>query len=208
MVDEHKDSSYDIVAVPVQPRRHPRAPTTVQILPDDFDAVTHDYETAVATETFPYDGVTEVKSIKDQDQDGEGEPRYSRVYGEWAARHEVHRQQAAMPADFGKYMEEVTRRLQEVGVDDQGNLLDTTVRARGSMATQQYQPPREGAREGKVSMWREEVARNDVELSEFGESGAVTNDTVRQHRERTYTIHQGTLKTREAEVSPRRYDQP
>lgn len=198
----NKDSSFDIVPVPVQPRRHPRAPTTVQILPDDFDAVTHDYETAVTTEMFPYDGVTEVKSIKGQEeQDGEGAGRYSRVYGEWAERYEVHRQQAAMPADFGKYMEEVTRRLQDVGVDEQGNLLDTTIRARGGMAARQYQPPREGEREGKVTMWREEVARGGVGLSEFGGSGVGTNDTVGRNRERTYTIDQGTIKPMETEVS-------
>ena len=198
----NKDSSYDIVPVSVPPRRHPRAPTTVQILPDDFDAVTHDYETAVATEMFPFDGTTEVKTIKGQeDQNGEEEARYSMVYGEWAERHEVHRRQAAMPADFGKYMEEVTRRLQEVGVDEQGNLLDTTIRARGGMPARQCQPPREGGREGKVSMWREEVARNDVELSEFGESGIGTNDTVRRTRERTHTINQGTIKPGETEVS-------
>ena len=192
--------------MPAPPRRHPRAPTTVQILPDDFDAVTHDYETAMVTEMFTYDGVTEVKSIKGQeDQDQEDEQRYSRVYGEWAERHEIHRRQAAMPSDFGKYMEEVTRRLQEVGVDEQGNLLDTTIRARGGTAARQCQPrmgaPREGEREGKVSVWREEVARNDVGLSEFGESVAGTNDTVRRNCERTYTVDQGTVKPREVEVS-------
>lgn len=196
-----KDSSYDIVPVPVQTRRLPRAPTTVQILPDDFDAMTRDYETAVATEVYPYDGVSEVKSIKGQgDQDGEGEPRYSRVYGEWAERHEVHCRQAAMPADFGKYMEEVTRRLQEVGVDEQGNLQDTTVRARGGTTARQHQPPREGEREGKVSMWREEVAR-DVGSGEFGGSVAGTNDTIRRDRELTYTVDQVTVKPREMEVS-------
>jgi len=149
--------------------------------------------------------VTEVKSINGQEeQDGDGGLRYSRVYGEWAERYEVHRQQAAKPADFGKYMEEVTRRLQDVGVDEQGNLLDTTIRARGEMAVRQYQPPREGKREGKVTTWREEVARNDVELSEFGESGVGTNDTVRRNRERTYPINQGTIKPMETEATLRR----
>jgi len=174
----------------------------VQTLPDNFDAVTHDYETAVTTEMLPYDGVTEVKSIKGQEeQDGEGEPRYSRVYGEWVERHEVHRRQAAMPADFGKYMEEVTRRLQEVGVDEQGNLLDTTVLARGGMAARQYQPPGVRERESKVSMWREEVARNDAELSECGEPGVGTIDTVRRNCERMYTINHGKIKSRKTEVS-------
>ena len=182
------DSSYDIVPVPVQPRRHPRAPTTVQLLPDDFDAVTHDYDTAVATEVFPYDGVTEVKTMGHQD--GEGEPRYSRVYGEWAEKQEVHRRQAMTPADFGKYMEEVTRRLQEVGIDEQGNLVDTSVRARGPMTPRQYQPPREGEREGKVNMWREHVTGNDTNLGEFGESVADTNDTIRRNRERIYPVDQ------------------
>lgn len=196
-----QDSSYDIVPVQAQPRRHPRAPTTVQILPDDFDAVTHDYDTAVATEVYPYDGVTEVKTVSQEHQDGGGEPRYSRVYGEWAERHEVHCRQAAMPADFGKYMEEVTRRLQEVGVDEHGNLLDTTIRARGSTAARQYQPPREGGREGKVNTWREQVSRNDADLGEFGESVAGTNDTVRRVHERTYTGDQGAVKPKEVEVS-------
>ncbi|KAG8214336.1 hypothetical protein J3R82DRAFT_9299 [Butyriboletus roseoflavus] len=207
-VNGNKDSSYDIVPVPPPPRRHPRAPTTVQILPDDFDAVTHDYGTAMATEMFAYDGVTEVRSIKGQEDQDEDSPRYSRVYGEWAERHEIHRRQAAMPADFGKYMEEVTKRLQEVGVDEQGNLLDTTIRARGGTAARQYQPrreaPKEGGREGKVSMWREEVARNDVGSSEFGESMAGTNDTVRRDREQTYTVDQGTVKPREVEATLRR----
>ncbi|KAG6370559.1 hypothetical protein JVT61DRAFT_11352 [Boletus reticuloceps] len=92
-----------------------------------------------------------------------------------------------MPADFGRYMEEVTRRLQEVGVDEQGNLLDTTIRARGGTAARQHHPPREEERGGKVNVWREEVARNEVELSEFGESGAVTSDTVR--REHSENVH-------------------
>lgn len=173
----------------------------MQILPDDFDAVTHDYQTVVTTEMFPYDGVTAVTSIKGQEeQDGEGEQRYSRVYGEWAEKHEVHRRQTAAPADFGEYIEEVTRRLQEVGVNEHGDLADTTVLAHGGLATRQHQPPREGEREGKVSMWREEVARNDVELSEFGESGVGRNYTSRR-RESMYTIDQGTIKSRETEVS-------
>ncbi|KAF8125168.1 hypothetical protein EV363DRAFT_1351808 [Boletus edulis] len=146
----------------VAPRRHPRAPTTVQILPDDFDC---------------------------------------QVYGEWAEKREVHRRQAAMPTDFGRYMEEVTRRLQEVGVDEQGNLLDTTIRARGGTAARQHHPPREEQRGGKVNVWREEVARNEVELSEFGESGVVTSDTVRRNTQKTYTINQGTIKPREAEAA-------
>ncbi|KAG6370561.1 hypothetical protein JVT61DRAFT_11355 [Boletus reticuloceps] len=198
----NKESSYDIVPVPAPPRRHPRALTTVQILPDDFDAMSHDYETAVVTEVFPYGGVTEVKIIKGQEgQDGESEPRSSRVYGEWAARYEVHRRQAAMPADFGRYMEEVTRRLQEVGVDEQGNLLDTTIRTRGGMITRQDQSPRKGERGGKVNMWREEVARNKVGLSEFGESGTVTNDAVRRNCE---SYNQGKIQHREAEATLRR----
>lgn len=199
MNGKQKDSSYDIVPVPAPPRRHPRAPTTVQILPDDFDAVTHDYATAVTTEVFPYGDVTEVRGIG---HDAEGGSRYSRVYGEWAERHEVHRRQAAMPADFGKYMEEVTRRLQEVGVDEQGNLLDTTIRARGTTAARQDQPPpKEGEREGKVNMWREQVARNDIVLSEIGESVAGTNDTIRRNCERTYTVDQEMVKPNEVEVS-------
>jgi len=200
LVYGNTDSSNDVVPVSAQPRRHPRAPTTVQILPDDFDAVTHDYQTVVTTEMFPYDGVTAVTSIKGQEeQDGEGEHRYSRVYGEWAEKHEVHHRQPAVPANFGKYIE-VTRHLQEVGVDEHGDLADTTVRARGGLAARQYQPPREGEREGKVTVWREEVARNDVELSEFGESGVGRNYTARR-RENMYTVDQGTIKSREAEVS-------
>ena len=184
----------------MQPRRFPRGPTTAQLVPDDFDTATHDYGTAVATEMFPFDGVTEVKTIQEQDgEEGDGEPRYSRVYGEWAERHEVHCRQAAMPADFGKYMEEVTRRLQEVGVDEQGNLLDATIRARGGAAARQYQTLREGEREGKVDMWRKKVVRNDVELSEFGAPEVVANDTG--SRERAYILNQGTLKPREPEVS-------
>lgn len=172
------------------------------ILPDNFEAVIHDYETAVTTEMLPCDGVTEEKSIKGQEgHEGEGKPRYSRVYEEWVERHEIHRRQAAMPADFGKYMEEVTRRLQEVGVDEQGNLLDTTVRAHGGMAARPYRPSRVGERESRVSMWRKEVARNDAELNDHGESGVGTNGTVRRNCERMYTINQGRTKSRETEVS-------
>jgi len=137
-------------------------------------------------------------------QEGDGEPRYSSVYGEWAERQEVHHRQVVMPADFGKYMEEVTRRLQEVGVDEQGNLLDTTIRARGPTAPRQYQPPREGEREGKVTTWREQVARNDIDLNEFGESVAGTNGTFRRNRERMYTIDEGTVKSKEVEATLRR----
>ncbi|KAG9308871.1 hypothetical protein JVU11DRAFT_11330 [Chiua virens] len=205
----NKDSSYDIVPVPMQPqpRRRPRAPTTVQIVPDDFDAVTHDYETAVATEMYPHDGVIEVKTIKGQnDEDEDGSMRYSRVYGEWAERHEIHRRQAAMPSDFGKYMEEVTRCLQEVGIDEQGNLLDTTIRARGEATIKQYQPQpqRAGGREGKVNTWREQVARNEVGLSEFGESVTGTNDPGRQNRDMGVTVEQGTIKARDADATIRK----
>ena len=148
---------------------------------------------------FPYDGVTAVTSIKGQEEQYEvGEQRYSRVYGEWAEKHEVHRRQTAMSADFGKYIEEVTRRLQEVGVDEHGDPVETTVRTHDRLAARQ--PPREGEREGKVSMWREEVARNDIELSEFGESGVGRNYTARR-RESMYTVDQGTVKSRETEVS-------
>ncbi|KAF8443317.1 hypothetical protein L210DRAFT_3629739 [Boletus edulis BED1] len=41
------------------------------------------------------------------------------------------------------------------------------------MAMQQYQFPRRRNEKGRrIHMWGEEVARNDIELSEFGESGA------------------------------------
>ncbi|KAF9222899.1 hypothetical protein BS17DRAFT_782775 [Gyrodon lividus] len=197
----NSDSSYDIVPVPVPvpPPRHPRAPTTIQILPEDFDAVTQDYETA-PTEMFPYDGVTEVKSIKDQvEQYLEVEPRYSGVYGEWAERHEVHHHQAGMPSDFGNYMEEVTRRLQEVSVDDHGHFQDSTIRARGEIASRPISAARKAERGGKVNMWREEVARNEVGLGEFGDVVSLNSSPTRRSREGACTIDQGTVMAREVQ---------
>jgi len=50
-----------------------------------------------------------------------------------------------------------------------------------------------------VTIWREEVARNDASLSEFGEPLAGTNKV----RERTYTVDQ-TIKPKEVEALLRR----
>ncbi|KIJ60232.1 hypothetical protein HYDPIDRAFT_117504 [Hydnomerulius pinastri MD-312] len=191
----NSDSSYDIVPVPVPPRRHPRAPTTVQAIPDDFDAVTHDYETA-ATEVYPYDGVTEVRTINAHDEDGEPqereeELRYSRVYGEWAEQREIHYRQGPSSEQLGRYMEEITQRLQEAGIDGRGQVQDSTIRARSAGPG--------GGGGGKVSMWREEVARNEVGVDEFGGTASVDGSPTQRTRERTYAMDQGTMVAREVQ---------
>lgn len=163
--------------------------------------MTQDYETA-ATDMFPYDGVTEVKSMKGQgEQYVEDEPRYSRVYGEWAERREVHHHQAAMPSDFGKYMEEITRRLQEVTVEEQGHLQDSTIRAPGGITPRPAPGTKEVERGSKVNMWLEEVARNEVGFGEFGEVVSQNSSHTQRSREGTCTIDQGTVIAREAQVS-------
>ncbi|KAH7885562.1 hypothetical protein F5I97DRAFT_1415334 [Phlebopus sp. FC_14] len=197
---ETVDSSYDIIPVPVPPRRHPRAPTTVQIVGDDFDAVTHDvdHETS-ATEMYQFDGVTEVRSIKagQGEQTEEEEVRFSGVYGEWAERHEVHHRQGPTPSGFGRMMEEVTRHLQEITTDEQAQWQSSTIKARGGADPRRTS--RDEERVGKVNVWREEVARNKADLGEFGEMGSSNSSAAQRSRERTYMVDQGTIQSREVQ---------
>ncbi|KAG1716066.1 hypothetical protein ID866_1092 [Astraeus odoratus] len=196
--DGNSDSSYDIVQVPVppRPRRHPRAPTTVQIVADDFDAVTQDDDPENGeTEIYPFDGVTEVRTMKGGLVE-EVEPRFSGVYGEWAEKCEVNYRQAPTSADYGRYMDEVSRRLQEIAVDSRSQGQSTVTRLRRDAEPLPMQPGREGERGGRVHMWREEVARNGGGLSEFGESTSQASSAMHS-RSKMDGTDPGTLKPRE-----------
>ncbi|KAG1780603.1 hypothetical protein EV702DRAFT_1078991 [Suillus placidus] len=160
------DSSHEIVAVqaPVARRhKHPRAPTTVQIVNDDFDAT--------ASEMRGFDGVTQVHVHKEQMEDA---ARYSGVYGvygEWAEKHEVDYGRAPdLQQEEYLYVEELARRVLDAGLNDQETVhsLDKrqqnhagTIKCHGSEARSKTIE-----RGTKVSMWREDVARN--EKDEFG----------------------------------------
>ncbi|KAF9236971.1 hypothetical protein BU15DRAFT_63582 [Melanogaster broomeanus] len=188
----NSDSSYDLIPVPVQPRRHPRAPTTVQMLADDFDAMTHDDNDTPATEVYPYDGVTEVKSEDQVEQEVEYMFRNSGVYGEWAERREVHHHQATR-AELGEYMDEVARRLQRIGTDEKGQLQDPAIRTCRQATSRSSQAVKMAERESKVSMWLEEVSRNEAGLGEFGEGVSRNNSPTQRGRAGKYTADQGTM---------------
>lgn len=167
------ESSHEIVAVqaPVARRhRHPRAPTTVQIVNDDFDAVTQDIDFETASEMRGFDGVTQVHVHKEEMGDA---GRYSGVYGvygEWAEKHEVDYGRAPdLQQDEYLYAEELARRVLDAGLNDQETVHSSdkrqenagTIKRRGSEARSKAVE-----RGTKVSMWREDVARN--EKDEFG----------------------------------------
>ena len=188
--------------MPAPLRRHPRAPTTVQVVADDFDAVTQDVDfgTAVGTEMYPYDGVTEVRTLREGRRGlEETETRFSGVYGEWAEKREVNYRQMPSATDYGRYMDEVSRRLQEITVARSSHGQNTATGLRGDQEPTPTQAS--GAREpgGRVHTWREEVARNGGGLSEFGESTAQGSSPGK--RSKAYSTETGTPKPREIEVS-------
>ncbi|KAG1882822.1 hypothetical protein F4604DRAFT_1921417 [Suillus subluteus] len=167
------DSSHEIVSVqaPVaRKHRHPRAPTTVQIVNDDFDAVTQDVDFETASGMRGFDGVTQVHVHKEEMEDA---ARYSGVYGvygEWAEKHEI---------DYGRapdlrqeeylYAEELARRVLDAGLNDQETVHSSDMRQQnvGTMKRHGSEARSKVMERGtKVSMWREDVARNDKD--EFG----------------------------------------
>ncbi|OJA15821.1 hypothetical protein AZE42_04032 [Rhizopogon vesiculosus] len=179
--ESNSDSSYDIVPVRApKARRPPRAPTTVQIVNDDFDAMTQeDFETA--SEMCGYDGVTQLHVHKDNALGNESE-RYSGVYGEWVERHEVNHQQAPdlRPEDY-LYVEELARRVLDAGLNDQESIRSSDKQQPNTSTIKRHGPEartKDIARGAKVSMWREEVARN--ELDEFGNVVGNKGDTAQR----------------------------
>ncbi|KAG1841920.1 hypothetical protein DFJ58DRAFT_807412 [Suillus subalutaceus] len=146
------DSSHEIVSVqaPVaRKHRHPRAPTTVQIVNDDFDAVTQDVDFETASEMRGFDGVTQVHVHKEEMEDA---ARYSGVYGEEYL-----------------YAEDLARRVLDAGLNDQETVHSSDMRQQnaGTMKRHGSEARSKVMERGtKVSMWREDVARNDKD--EFG----------------------------------------
>ncbi|KAG2106555.1 uncharacterized protein F5147DRAFT_700348 [Suillus discolor] len=167
------DSSHEIVSVqaPVARRhRHPRAPTTVQIVNDDFDAVTQDVDFETASEMRGFDGVTQVHVHKEEMEDA---ARYSGVYGvygEWAEKHEVDYGRAPdLQQEEYLYAEELARRVLDAGLNDQETVHSSDKRQQHVGTIKRHGPEARSKvveRGTKVSMWREDVARN--EKDEFG----------------------------------------
>ncbi|KAG1818659.1 uncharacterized protein BJ212DRAFT_1479652 [Suillus subaureus] len=162
------DSSHEIVAVPApvaRRHRHPRAPTTVQIVNDDFDAVTQDVDFETTSEMRGFDGITQVHVHKEEVEDA---ARYSGVYGEEYL-----------------YAEELARRVLDAGLNDQETVHSSdkrqqnagTIKRHGSDARSKVME-----RGTKVSMWREDVARNDKD--EFGNVvGNIAADAAQRTQE-------------------------
>jgi hypothetical protein len=137
---------------------------------DDFDAVTQDVDFETASEMRGFDGVTQVHVHKEEMGDA---VRYSGVYGvygEWAEKHEVDYGRAPdlQPEEY-LYTEELARRVLDAGLNDQETIHSSdkrqqnagTIKRHGSEARSKTVE-----RGTKVSMWREDVARN--EKDEFG----------------------------------------
>ncbi|KAG2360644.1 hypothetical protein BDR07DRAFT_133118 [Suillus spraguei] len=167
------DSSHEIVAVqaPVaRKHRHPRAPTTVQIVNDDFDAVTQDIDFETGSEIRGFDGVTQVYVHKEEMEDA---TRYSGlygVYGEWAEKHEIDYGRAPdLQQEEYRYAEELARRVLDAGLNDQETVHSSDSRQRDASTIRRHEPEARSKvveRGSKVSVWREDVARN--EKDEFG----------------------------------------
>jgi len=199
-----EDSSYDIVPAAKHLRRHPRAPTTVQVVADDFDAITQDVDCETAgTELYPFDGVTEVRTLREcrGGLEEESEQRFSGVYGEWAEKREVEYRQVPSGTEYGRYMDEVSRRLQEMAADRSSHGPSTGTRLRRDQDPTPTKQSGAGEPCGRVYMWREEVARNGGGPSEFGESTAQGSSPGRRSCSRGYSTETGTLKPREIQVS-------
>lgn len=194
--DGNSDSSYDIVPAAKHLRRHPRAPTTVQVVADDFDAITQDvdFETAGA-ELYPFDGVTEVRTLREcrGGLEEESEPRFSGVYGEWAEKREVNYRQVPSATEYGRYMDEVSRRLQEMAVDRSSHGPSTGNRLRRDQDPTPTQQSGAGEPGRRVHMWLEEVARNGGGPSELGESTAQESSPGQRSCSRGYSTETGTL---------------
>lgn len=183
------DSSHEIVAVqaPVARRhRHPRAPTTVQIVNDDFDAVTQDIDFETASEIRGFDGVTQVHVHKEEMEDA---TRYSGlygVYGEWAEKHEIDYGRAPdLQQEEYRYAEELARRVLDAGLNDQETVHSSDSQQRDASTIRRHESEARSKvveRGSKVSAWREGVARN--EKDEFGNVvGNIAADTAQRTQE-------------------------
>ena len=143
---------------------------------DDFDAMTQDVDFETASEMREYDGATQLQVRQGNELGGEGE-RYSGVYGEWVERHEVnHRQAPDLRPEEYLYVRELATRMLDAGLNDQESIHSFdkqqlnahTTKRRGSEAR-----TKNIERGAKVTMWREEVARNEVD--EAQQHGAGSN---------------------------------
>ncbi|OAX41668.1 hypothetical protein K503DRAFT_467391 [Rhizopogon vinicolor AM-OR11-026] len=128
-----------------------------------------------------YDGVTQLHVHKDNALRNESE-RYSGVYGEWVERQDVNHQQAPdlQPEDY-LYVEELARRVLDAGLNDQESIRSLDKQQPNASTIKRHGPEartKDIARGAKVSMWREEVARN--ELDEFGNVVGNKGDTAQR----------------------------
>lgn len=95
------------------------------------------------------------------------EPQFSGVYGKWAEKYEGDYCRGPLPTDYGMYMDEVPRRLQESAAKRGSPRQNVTPKFGGGQELL-MQPVMEGDRSGGVHMWREEVAHNGTSHRDSG----------------------------------------
>jgi hypothetical protein len=131
--------------------------------------MTQDVDFETASEMRECDGATQFHDHKDNELGNEDE-RYSDVYGEWAERHEVnHRQAPDMRPEDYLHAEELARHMLDAGLNDQESIRFSDKQQPNASPTKRHGPEvrtRNVERGAKVTVWREDVARN--EMDEFG----------------------------------------
>lgn len=113
-----------------------------------------------------YDDDTQLHVYKDDELRVEGE-RYSGVYGEWVERHEVnHRQAPDLRQEDYLYVKELATRMLDAGLNDQESVRSSNKEQPNAHTGKRHGSQARTKRGAKVTMWREEVARNEMGESE------------------------------------------